>query len=357
MLQRSITLDLSAISLLNAEVIEKILPKTANLPGLIAPKPLALDEFDDAAIDPTKWSTTGVVTEQSWLGVNGLSIDGGAVPAYDQAGVIYKPPIMAGIGKVAMARVIAEHPVEYIFALQEYDFTVDSVVLPTTWTLKHLVAPQDLRNSMGLRVAPGALYWFEGGVGGNEEFVSELPVKLSKTGEVYPMQAVFAFTSTGWDIYFHIPGIWSEPRLVKTYTRPGSTHNLTGYSFCVNAYSSDERAHFYNLANFMRSNTQVNGARIITTSPGDTVPVASIQVTPRVGYNADQLGNIRVRVPDYSASLLTLEELAQVVWGLTGKQIYEVQFELNGDTALIHPVRAIVEDISLPPAVAPATPV
>jgi len=357
MLQRSVTLDLSAISLLNAEVIELLNPRAAGLPALIAPKPLSLDEFDDAAIDPAKWATTGSVTEQTWLGVDGLSIDGGLTPAWDQAGVIYKPKIMPAIGKVVMARMIAEHPVEYLFSLQEYAFTVDSVVLPTTWTLKHLVAPQDLRNSIALRVAPGALYFSEGGIGGSEEFVSELPTKLSKTGELYPMQAIFVFTATGFDIYFHILGVWALPKLVKSYVRPGATHAIQGYSLCVNSYPSDERIHFFNPANFMRSNATVTGARIVTTSTSDTVPVASILVTTRTGFNADQQGNVRVRVPDYSPSLLTLAELAQVVWSLSGKQVYEVQFELNGDTALIHPIRAIVEDISLPPAVAPATPV
>lgn len=355
MANRSAILDLSAVSLVNAEVFEMLTPRTAGLPKLFAAKPLAFDEHDDAAIDPAKWATTGAVTEQAWLGVNGLRITGPGAPAYDVAGVIYKPALLASVGRMVLARAIMDHPAEFIFALQEYAFTVDSVVLPTTWTLKYLVAPQDLRNSIGLRWAPGALYFFEGGVGGNEEFVAALPAKMSKTGEVYPLQVAFIFTQTGWDIWVHIPGVWAEPEMVKRYTRPGGIHAVYGYSFCANVRTADDYVHFYNLANFFQSNAMVTGARIVTSNLGDTVPVGSILVTTKEGYNAAQPGTVRVRVPDYGVGLYTLDQLAEIVYGLTGKHVYEVQFELNGDIAIEHPVRVTIDDVTLP-ATPTATP-
>jgi hypothetical protein len=356
MANRSAILDLSAIALSGAEVIEMLSPRTAGLPKRIATKPLALDEHDDAAIDPLKWSVTGVVNEQAFLGVNGLRVTGPAIPAFDSAGVIYKPAILASVGKMVLARAIMDHPSEFIFALQEYDFTVDIPLAPTTWTLKHLVFPQDLRNSMGLRVSPGALYWFEGGASGTEEFVAALPSKMSKVGEVYPIQVAFVFTATGWDIWAHLPGIWSEPSLVKRYVRPSSTHNTWGYSFCTNVRTADDYLHFYNLANYFRSNAMVTGARIVTSNLQDTVPVGSILLTTEDGFNASQPGTIRVRVPDYSAGLLTLAQLAEVVWGLSGKNTYEVQIEMSGDTSVLHPIRATVDDVTLPvtPTATPA---
>ena len=256
MTTRSAILDFSNVVLTGAEVLKYLTPTTLGLPEVIAVKPNPFDPCDDAVIDPAKWATTGVVTEGPFLGVDGLHIDGGALPAFDQAGVIYKPAILASIGKMITARAIVDHPVEYVFSLQEYAFTVNQIAPPpTTWTLKYLVAPQDLRNSIGVRVAPGALYFFEGGVGGNEEFVSELPSKMSKAGEIYPVQIAFIFTATGWTIWANIPGVWTEARMVKSYTRPGGTHAANGYSFCANLYTADNSLHFYDLASQFKGNT------------------------------------------------------------------------------------------------------
>lgn len=356
MTMRSAILDLSNVVLVDAEVLKNLSPRALGLPDVIATKLEPFDPCDDAAIDPAKWSTTGVVTEIPFLGVDGLHIDGGAAPAYDQAGVIYKPAITASVGKMITARAIVDHPVEYVFSLQEYAFTVDSVVLPTTWTLKYLVAPQDLRNSIGVRIAPGAIYFFEGGVGGNEEFVSELPTKLSKAGEVYPVQIAFIFTASGWDIWANIPGIWEDARLVKSYTRPGGTHAPYGYSFCANLYTADNSVHFYDLASFFKANATVTGAYIVASNVGDTIPVSSLLVNTREGKVIERPGMVRVRIPDYSPSMLTLAQLAQVTWGLTGKHLYEVQFELSGDIALVHPHRVSIDDVTLPatPSVTPA---
>lgn len=345
---RNALVDLSGVTSSGlGDIFEYLVPRIAGLPKVIAPKPDSLDPFNDATINPALWATHGAVAETSFLGVDGLKMTDPATPGYDQTGVIYKPPIAAAIGKQVILRSLSDRPVEFVHCLQEYDFTVDSVVTPTTWDLKYTTAPQDLRNSMGLRWAPGALYFFEGGVGGTEEYISELPSRLSASGEVYPLQTVFIFNSTGWDIYAHIPGIWAAPKLVKTYVRPSSAHNPNGYSMCVNKYTADDTLHFYAMAWYFLSNVLLTGGRMVTSNTTDKVSVGSIQVETQNGVNAGQSGTIYVRVPDYSSSLLTLEQLAEVTDLLTGKQVYYIEFELNQDMGLVHPVRFTVDDATL----------
>lgn len=343
MIIRSALVDLANAASADADILDYLNPLSEARPELVAAKPDAFDPHDDAAIDPAKWETVGTVTEQTWLGVDGLTIDGGATPAYDQAGVIYKPAITAANGKVVFCRAIMERPVEYIMCLQEYDFTG----APGSYSLKYTTAPQDLRNSMGLRIAPGAVYFFEGGAAGNEEFLMALPSRPSVTGEVYPIQVAFVFTATGWNIYMHLPGIWSDPQVVKAYTRPGGVHATNGYCFCSNLRSSEDKVHQYELSNFFKSNVLVTGGRIITANETDQVVISGIQVDEKEGVNAFQPGSVLVRVPDYSSNLLTLEQLAEVTEKLTGKQVYAIEFELNGDVGIKHPVRVSIEDQTL----------
>jgi len=344
---RNALVDLSNLALVDAEIISYLEPSSELVPALVAAKPDPIDPFDDVSIDTAKWATTGTITEQTFLGVDGLTITGPATPGYDAAGVIYKPAILASTGKLVLARCIMDHPVEYVLCLQEYAFTVDSIVTPTSWTLKHLVA-QDLRNSMGVRVAPGALYFFEGGNAGVEEFVMSLPSKPSKVGEVRPIQIGFIFTASGFDIYAHLPGIWTQPVLAKQYTRPGGSHSSSGYSLCVNAYTADNDLHFYDPAYNFKSNAMITGGRIVVANLNDQVVISSLLPTQRIGFNMGKTGSINVMIPDYSSSLLTLDQIAQVTAKLSGKRVYPIEFELNGDAALAHPVRIVVEDTGLP---------
>lgn len=345
---RNALLDLSNLSLSDCEVLSYLEPESEGLPAVIGTKPDPYDPFDDASIDGTKWATTGVVTEQAFLGVDGLTIMGAATPGYDQAGVIYKPAIQASVGKVVMSRFIMEHPVEYVVALQEYAFTVDSVASPTTWTLKHMVTPQDLRNSMGLIFTLSGLYFFEGGDAGNKELVTRLPSRVSSSGEIQPVQVVFIFTADGFEIYVHLPAYWDSLEHVKSYTRPGGSHASDGYSLCVNIWTADDDLHFYDPASSFKSNAEITGARIVTASTQDSVVIGSMAVSQEVGTQIGNLGSVGVRIPDYSSALLSLTDLAQVTEKLTGKNVYEVEFSLSGDVVLRHPVRVTVEDQALP---------
>lgn len=347
---RNALVDLTDVVATDADILSYLEPRTYGIMKVLAPKPDSVDDFVGGVINPVLWDVTGVVTEQTWLGVDGLSITDPAAPGYDAAGVIYKPAIAPTLGKLVTCRVILDRPIEFVFSLQEYAFTVDSIVLPTTWTLKHDVA-QALGNSMGLRWAPGALYFFEGGslaAGGTEEYVSELPTKLSSATETYYLETTFIFTADGWIIYAHIPGVWAAPKMVKSYARPGGAHPANGYSLCVNKYTADDTLHFTDLSWNFKNNVAVTGGRMIAANTTDKVNIGSIAVETQQGVNAGQGGTINVRIPDYSATLLTLEELAEITLTLTGKQVYAIEFELNGDIGLVAPVRFTVDDMTLP---------
>lgn len=344
---RSALVDLRYASSADVESFDLLVPTTEGKPKRFQPKPNALDDFTDHVIDTTKWATTGTVTEQAYLGVDGLYTVDPAAPDWDAAGMIYKPAISAAIGKVVLARAIAAHPVEFMFCLQEYEFTVDSIVTPTTWTLKYKTAPQDLRNSMGIIWRAGSLYFFEGGQAGNETYIAQAPWRGSATGTVFPLQVAFVFTAAGWDIWAHLPGVWSQAQLVKQYVRPGGSHNVNGYSFCVNKFTADDALLFYNMAYAFKSNALLTGARIMTANTADYVYPSSLAVADEPSLLAGQAGNIRVRFPDLGTTLYTLEQVAQLTQTLTGKQLYAVDFELNGDVVLDHPVRITIQDATL----------
>jgi len=349
---RSALVDLRYASSANVESFDLLLPTSEGKPKRFSAKPDMIDDHVDHVIDPTKWSTTGVVTEATYLGVDGLLTVDPVTPDWDAAGMIYKPAIAAQIGKMVFARAIAAHPVEVMFSLQEYDFTVDSVALPTTWTLGYKVSPQDLRNSIGLIWRAGSLYFFEGGQPGNEEFVAQAPWRGSSATATFPLQVAFIFNATGWDIWAHLPGIWDHAVLVKSYVRPGGTHCLFGYSLCINKFTADDSLLFYNMAFGFKSNALLTGGRIVTASSADYVYPSSMQFVENVGVNSSLPGNIRVRFPGLGTTLYTPAQLAQVTTKLLGRQIHEVEFELSGDVSLDHPVRINIDDATLvaPPA-------
>jgi hypothetical protein len=135
---------------------------------------------------------------------------------------------------------------------------------------------------------------------------------------------------------------------VKQYTRPGGVHNVSGYSLCVNKYTADDILHFYALAWYFKSNVLVQGARILTANTTDDVAIGSITTVPQYGVNGGQTGTFMVRIPDYSPSLFTLDEVAEITEKMTGKNVYELEFVLGGDVGLVHPVRVAIDDKTLP---------
>ncbi len=341
---RSALVDLSGIASADVNIQEYLNPEADARPAKIAPKPDTVDPLDDTTIDPAKWDVTGSVAEGQYLsGDDALIITGPGSPDWDAAGVIYKPAITAQVGKVVFARAQAEHPVEFAFVLQEYDFTG----APGSYTLKYKPA-QDLRNSMGLIWRAGHLYFFEGGMLGVEEHVAECPWRGSEDGGPwFPIQAAFVFTLTGWEIWAHLPGVWDRALLIKTYTRPGGTHATNGYSFCVNARTADDDLAFYNMAMQFKSGVVVDQARIVTANTGDYAYPSSLDVGYEEGVQAGQPGTIRVRFPDLGTTLYDLDEISQITEHLTARQLYQVDFELSGDIALVDPVRITIDDATL----------
>ena len=344
---RSALLDLKEAASVDADVLAFIDPLVENRPAIIAAKPNAFDPHIGGVVDVAKWEVVGTVAQQAFVGIRGLSISGPATPAWDTAGIIYKPAIAAQVGRVVFARAVLDRSAEWIFSLQDYAFTVDDVVTPSTWTLKYATTPQDLRDSIGLRFSLGSLYFFEGGEVGNQELVSELPGRGSVVGDVFPVQVAFVFTAVGWDIYAHLPGIWTAPKLVKQYIRPGGVHAVNGYSFCTDVYTADSFLHFYNLAYYFLNGVLVSGAKVITANESDRVMIGSMIVANHIGYNANQTGAVYVRIPDYSNTAYTLQQLAEITAYLTGKQVYDVEFELSGDASILHPIRISIDDATL----------
>jgi len=344
---RSALVNMFGAASADVDVLEYLNPRIEAKPARFAPKPAMIDDHADHVIDIAKWSTTGVVTEQSFLGVDGLYTVVPTAPDWDAAGMIYKPAILAQIGKVVMARAIAAHPVEFMFCLQEFEFTVDNPLSPSAWTLGYKTTPQDLRNSMGVIWRAGSLYFFEGGQAGNEEYLGEAPWRGSSAYDKFPLQVAFVFTATGWDIWAHLPGVWASARLVKTYTRPGAGHAGRGYSFCVNKFTADDALLFYNMAFGFKSNALLLGSKILCANATDLVILSSLAVKDEQGIQAGQPGLIRVRFPDLGATLYTLAQVAQLSQKLTGKQVYSMDFELSGDAVLSHPVRITIQDATL----------
>lgn len=344
---RSALVDLRYASGADVESFDYLLPRSEGKVKRFSAKPNPVDDFLDHVIDPAKWSVTGAVTEASYIGIDGLLAAAPSTPGWDQAGAVYKPAILAQVGRMVMARAVAEHPVEFMLGFQEYDFTVDNPALPTTWTLKQTVAPQDLRNSMGLIWRAGSLYFFEGGAAGNEEYLAACPWRGSSAGNLFPLQVAFIFTATGWEIWAHLPGVWDRALKVKEYVRPGSGHNPLGYSFCWNKFTADDSLAFYNMAFEFKSNALLQGARVITANASDYVYPGSLVAADNQGVNAAKPGVLRVRFPTMGTALYTLAQLAQITQHLTGAQLYAVDFELNGDVVLDHPVRITINDATL----------
>jgi hypothetical protein len=351
---RSALVDFCSASGADIDSFDLLLPVSEGKPKRFSAKPNAIDDFVDHAIDTAKWAVAGAITEQSYLGLDGLRTVAPATPQWDAAGVIYKPAILAQVGRMVMARLVAEHPVEVALGFQEFAYTVDNPATPTTWTLGYLTTPQDLRNTMGVIWRAGSLYFFEGGAPGNEEYLGQCPWRGSAAGAIFPLQVAFVFTAAGWEIWAHLPGIWSEAKLLKTYTRPGGAHAALGYSFCWNKYTADDAAMFYNMAFEFKSNALLLGAKVVAANAIDYVFPASLVLNAAASLNSSKAGAIRVRFPDLGTTLYTPDELVQVTTKLTGKNLYAVDFELNGDMSLDHPARITIEDATLEPA--PATP-
>lgn len=350
---RDALVDFSVASVSNGDIQKYLVDAlaVAQLPGEFGVDPAVVDPLDNASIDPAKWSPVGAsVSEGPYLNRNCLLMDGPpATLGYDTDGVIYKPAIMGAIGGLWHAKLIMVDAIEWLVGFQEYAFTVNNVITPTTWTLKHLIA-QVPDNATMLRFRPGRIQVVRGGTAGvyvdvpNSAWLASHPTDTTKQ---FPIHIAFVFTITGFQIWVHQPGVWAEARIVHTETRSTGQQPTNGYSFCVNKYSTDSRLGMFHPSTGFRNDCVVSGAVIHAANVEDEIQVNTLEINSQTGGVIGQNGTILVRFPSYSPSAFTQEQVRELNTVMSGAQQYPVDFLLSGDIVVRHPTRINILDQGL----------
>lgn len=357
---RDALVDFSGATVVNGQILSYLKDAlgVAILPGEFAPDPLVVDPLNDTIVDPTKWATVGVgVTEAPYLGRNCIIMAGPAVPlAYDTDGVIYKPALVGNVGDMWHAKFIMTDNIEWLAGLQEYAFTVDNVVTPTTWTLKYLIA-QVPDNSTYLRFRPGRIQVVRGGSSGqfidisDSAWLASHPTDVSKQ---YPINIAFVFTRTGYQIWVHQPGVWVAAKLVHTETRSTLAPPTNGYSFCVNKYSTDSLLGFFDPSTGFRNDAVVSGGVMHCSGLLDQVQLNTLDTNFETGGVIGQNGFVTVRFPTLGPTAYTLAQVAELAAVLSDADQHPVEFLLSGDVSLKHPTRINILDNGLPELVTDA---
>jgi hypothetical protein len=351
---RDALIDFSGASISNGQILSYLKDAlgVAILPGEFAPDPQVVDPLDDTVIDPAKWATVGgFVSEGSYLGRDAIMIAGPLSPlAFDTDGVIYKPAIVPAVGAMWHSKFIMTDAVEWLAGLQEYAFTVDNVVTPTTWTLKYGIA-QVAENSTYLRFRPGRIQVVRGGSAGqfidipDSSWLASHPTDVSKQ---YPISIAFVFTLTGYQIWVHQPGVWAAARLVHTETRASLVQPVDGYSFCVNKYSTDSLLGFFDPSTGFRNDAVVTGGVIHCAGLLDQVLLNTLNTNFQTGGVIGQNGFVTVRFPTLGPTAYTLAQVRELSAVLSDAEQHPIEFLLSGDVALRHPTRINILDDGLP---------
>ncbi len=350
---RDALVDFTGASIVNGQILSYLKDAlgVAILPGEFAPDPLVVDPLDDTVINPALWSVTGAgVTEGAYLGHDCLKVAGPLVPpAYDTDGVIYKPALLGAVGDMWHAKFIMTDNIEWLAGLQEFQYTVDSVVAPTTWTLKYGIA-QVPDNSTYIRFRPGRVQIVRGGSGGlftdvpNSAWLASHPTDVSKQ---YPINIAFVFTATGYQIWVHQPGVWAAARLVHTETRSTLAPATYGYSFCVNKFTTDSTLGFFHPSTGFRNDAAVSGATMHCADILDQVQLNTMDVRHETGGIIGQNGFVTVRFPTLSPTAYTLAQVAELGAVLSDANLHPVEFLLSGDVSLKYPTRVSILDDGL----------
>jgi hypothetical protein len=350
---RDALVDFSGASITNGQILSYLKDAlgVAILPGEFAPDPQVVDPLDDTVVDPAKWAVVGSgVSEGTFLGRDAIIMSGPAVPpAYDTDGVIYKPAIAGAIGAMWHSKFILTEAVEWLAGLQEYAFTVDNVVTPTTWSLKYNT-PQVPDNSTMIRFRPGRIQIVRGGASGqfidvpDSSWLASHPTDVSRQ---YPLNVAFVFTQTGFQIWVHQPGVWDAARLVHTETRSALTQPTNGYSFCVNKYTTDSFLAFFDPSTGFRNDAVVSGAVMHCATIQDQVQLNTLDVDFETGGVIGQNGFVTVRFPTLGPTAYTLAQVAELAAVLSDADQHPVEFLLSGDVALKHPTRINILDNGL----------
>jgi hypothetical protein len=354
---RDALIDFSGASVVNGQVLSYLKDAlgVAILPGEFAPDPLVVDPLDDATIDPAKWATVGsFVGETVYLGRNAIVISGPLIPPdYDTDGVIYKPALPGNVGDMWHAKFIMTDNIEWLAGLQEYAFTVNNVVTPTSWSLKYKIA-QVPDNSTMIRFRPGRIQVVRGGSAGqfidipDSAWLASHPTDVSRQ---YPINVAFVFTQTGYQIWVHQPGVWAAARLIHTETRSTLAVAPDGYSFCVNKFTTDSALGFFDPSTGFRNDAVVSGGVVRCATLLDQVQLNTLDVNHETGGVIGQNGFVTVRFPTLGPTAYTLAQVAELAAVLSDANQHPVEFLLSGDVSLKHPTRINILDDGLPEVV------
>jgi len=350
---RDALVDFSGASISNGQILSYLKDAlgVAMLPGEFAPDAQVVDPLTPGPIDTAKWNAVGsFVTQAAYLGRNSIVMSGPLVPpAYDTDGLIYKPALAGSIGSMWHSKFIMTDNIEWLAGLQEYAFTVDSVVTPTTWMLKYLIA-QVPDNSTYLRFRPGRIQVVRGGSTGqfidipNSAWLASHPTDVSKQ---YPVNIAFVFTRTGYQIWVHQPGVWVAARLVHTETRSTMAPPANGYSFCVNKFTTDSPLGYFDPSTGFRNDAVVSGAVMHCATLLDQIQLNTLNVNYETGGIIGQNGFVTVRFPTLGPAAYTLAQVAELAAVLSDADQHPVEFLLTGDVSLKHPTRINILDDEL----------
>ncbi len=350
---RDALVDFTGASIVNGQILSYLKDAlgVATLPGEFAPDPLVVDPLDDVNVNPALWNVTGVgVAEGPYLGRNCIKMGGPTdPPVYDSNGIIYKPALPGAIGDMWHAKLIMTDNIEWLAGLQEYQFTVDNISSPTTWTLKYGVV-QVPDNSTYIRFRPGRIQIVRGGSAGqfidvpDSAWLASHPTDVSRQ---YPINIAFVFTQSGYQIWVHQPGVWAAARLVHTETRSTLAPATNGYSFCVNKFTSDSTLGFYDPSTGFRNDAVVSGATIHCADLLDQVQLNTMDVLFETGGIIGQNGFVTVRFPTLGPTAYTLAQVAELAAVLSDANLHPVEFLLSGDVSLKYPTRVNILDDGL----------
>ncbi len=318
--------------------IEQVSDSTYQVPIKVAPDVSAYDDFDTGTIDATLWSPQGGVTttEGPFLGVNCIQVAGPATPAWDTNGLIMKVPIVPTVGDAIQGQFIVAAGSTFAVGLQEYAYTVDNIVTPTTWTLK-IDQVQTTDNSTYVLFETGRISILRGGTSGEKIIVPDSAWMVSDTTEVRPIYVNYVFTTNGYEIWVNQPAIWDEPKKIHTEVRSTSLPAPAGYSFCVNKNYSDNILGIHGIAPGFRDDAIIS-ANVLVQAITTPLYARTLNVPYETGGIVGLDGDIKVQFPLVSPAWRDLATVALDTLTLTGRLVHPVNFKLIGDIVVTHPI-------------------
>ncbi len=269
-----------------------------------------------------------------------------STPDFDEAGVLFNDAIAGVAGETIFLRLITEQSADFLVGL--HDFTDFGL------TLSHKDGANTALKSTVLRFKSGGISVVRGGAAGTEEQIAGAPSYRISDSSIanlqFPIFLGITFTTSGYIFRIHIPGVTAGPIVIHTEDR-GVAHPSGGWVLHLNKFSDQNPVGLYDVSvsgSPFKSGIILTGPRILAADTTDLVQLSSLQIPAFESQIIGIDGLIRVRFPDHDAvQFFTLAEVAELAATITGKQQYAVDFKLDGDAVLSHPVRIQIDDQTL----------